>query len=108
MRLRQVLKNVCFLQHCLCCTLCLTSIEENILHVGDEDAEFGSCVDSLGCPDVLKHVKCSPGLANPSFNIPVHASLFILNAFQVDKGFHLLNGLSTDFDWCIGSGVNVH
>ena len=57
MRLRQVLKNAYFLQHCFCCTLCLISMEENILHVGDEDAEFGSCVDSLGCPDVLKHVK---------------------------------------------------
>ena len=72
-----------FLQHCFCCTPCLTSIEENRVHVGVEDAQFGSCADSLVCPDVLEHDKCSPCLANPSCNIPVRASLFIHNTSQL-------------------------
>ena len=46
--------------HRLCCPPCLTSVKQDWLHTGVEDAEFGFHADSSRCPDVFEHDKsCS-------------------------------------------------
>ena len=52
------------LLHRLHCAPCLTSVEQDWLHTGVEDAEFGSHADSSRCPDVFEHDK-SCALALP-------------------------------------------
>ena len=42
------------LLHRLCCPPCYTSVEQDWLHIGVEDAEFGSHADSSRCPDVFE------------------------------------------------------
>ena len=54
MHLRQVLKNV-WIFCCLCCPPCLTSVEQEWLHIGVEDTELNSHADSSRCPDVFEY-----------------------------------------------------
>ena len=42
------------LLHRLCCPPCLTSVEQDWLHIGVEGAEFDSYADSSRCPDVSR------------------------------------------------------
>ena len=59
MRLRQVLKNVWI----FCCIICVvrhvSHLEQDWLHIGVENAEFGSYADSSRCPDVFEHDESS-------------------------------------------------
>ncbi|CAH3121817.1 unnamed protein product [Pocillopora meandrina] len=57
---------------------------------------------------VLEHDKNCSGLANPGCDISVHAPLSVNCTPKVDEGIHFPDGLSTDCDWCFGSGTQVH
>ena len=90
----------------LCCPLCLTPVKQDWLHTGFEDAEFGSHADSSRCPDVFVHDEsCS---ASSGCDISVCASQLVNHASQIDKRLHLLDGLPTNCDWCVGSSVHLH
>ena len=66
--------------HCLCCPPCLTSVQQDSLHIGVEDAKFGSHADSSRCPDVFEHDKSCSCLANSGCDISVCTSLLINHA----------------------------
>ena len=70
--------------------------------------KFGSCPDLIGRPDVLEHDKSCSGLANPDCDISVRTPLSVNCTPKVDERIHFPDGLSTDCDWCVGSGVNLH
>ena len=93
-----------FLQHCLCRPPSFASVEQDWLHIGVEDAKFGSCPDLLGRPDVLEHDKSCSGLASPGCDISVRAPPSVNCTPNVDEGIHFPDGLFTDCDWCVGSG----
>ena len=95
-------------QHCLCLPPSFTSIQQNRLHVGAEDAKFGSRADLFGGPDVLEHDKGCSSFADPGCDISVHAPLLVNGTSKVEEGIHLPDGLSPNCDWCVGSGVDLH
>ena len=97
-----------FLLHCLCRPPSFASVEQDWLHIGVEDVKFGSCPDLIGRPDVLEHDKSCSGLANPDCDISVRTPLSVNCSAKVDERIHFPDGLSTDCDWCVGSGVNLH
>ena len=96
------------LLHHLCCPPCLTSVEQNWLHTGVEDAEFGSHADSSRCPDVFEHDESCSCLADSGCDVSVRASLLVNHTSQIDERLHLPDGLSTNCDWCIDSCVHLH
>ena len=93
--------------HCLCLPPSFASIQQNRLHVGAEDAKFGSRADLFGDPDVLEHDKGCPCFADPGCDISVRAPLSVNGTFKVEEGIHLPDGLFPDCDWCVGSGVSL-
>ena len=56
----------------------------------------------------LEHDKSCSGLANPDCDISVRTPLSVNCTAKVDERIHFPDGLSTDCDWCVGSGVNLH
>ena len=86
------------LLHCLFRPLCLTSVEQDWLHTGVEDAEFGPHVDSSRCPDVFEHDESCFCPVDSGCDVSVCAFLLVNHASQVDKRLHLSNGLSTNHD----------
>ena len=74
---------------------CLTSVKQDWLHIGVEDAEFGSHADSSRCPDVFEHDKSCSCLADSGCDVSVCASLMVYHTSQIDEGLHLPYGLST-------------
>ena len=96
------------LQHCLCLPPSFTFIQQNRLHVGAEDAKFGSRADLFGGPDVLEHDKGCPCFADPGCDISVRAPLSVNGTSKLEEGIHLPEGLSPDCDCCVGSGVDLH
>ena len=61
------------LLHHLCCPPCHTSVEQDWLHIGVEDAEFGSHADSSRCLDVFEHDESCSCLANSGCDVSVCA-----------------------------------
>ena len=94
-------------QHFLCLPS-FASIQQNRVHVGAEDAKFGSRADPFGGPDVLEHDKGCPCVADPGCDISVRAPLSVNGTSKVEEGIHLPDGLFPDCDWCVGSGVDLH
>ena len=94
--------------HRLCCPPCLTSVKQDWLHIGVEDAESGSHADSSRCPDVFEHDESCSCLAHSGCDVSVCASLLFNHTSQVDERLHLPYGLSTNCDWCVGSCVHLH
>ena len=84
-----------------------TSIQQNRLHIGAEDAKFGFRADLFGGPD-LEHDKGCSCFADPDCDISVRAPLLVNGTSKVEEGIHLPDGLSLDCDWCVGSGVDLH
>ena len=94
--------------HRLCCPPFLTSVKQDWLHIGVEDAEFGSHADSSRCPDVFEHDESCSCLADSGCDVSVCACLMVNHASQADERLHLPDGLSTNCDWCVGSCVHLH
>ena len=93
--------------HRLCCPPYLTSVKQDWLHIGVEDAEFGSHADSSRCPDAFEHDESCSCLADSAFDVSDCASLLVTHTSQVDERLHLSYGLSTNCDWCVGSCVHL-
>ena len=72
-------------QHCLCLPPSFASIQQNRLHVGTEDAKFGSRADLFGGPDVLEHDKGCPCFADPGCDISVRAPLSVNGTSKVEE-----------------------
>ena len=83
------------------------SIQQNRLHVGAEDAKFGSRVDLFGGPDVLEHDKGCSCFADPGYDISVRAPLSLNGTSKIEEGIHLPDELSPNCDWCVGSGFDL-
>ena len=96
------------LSHRMCCPPCLTSLEQDWLHTGVEDAGFGFHADSNRSPDVFEHDECCSCLADSGCDVSVCASLLVNQATQVDERLHLPDVLSTNCDWCVGNCVHLH
>jgi hypothetical protein len=64
----------------------------------------------FGNPDIPQHIKNPFCFANPCCDVSVSAPppLFVDHTSLIDKGRNLSDGLSTDCDWCVGSGINFH
>ena len=60
-------------QHCLCLPPSFASIQQNRLHVGAENAQFGSRADLFGGPDVVEHDKRCSCFADPGCDVSVRA-----------------------------------
>ena len=76
MHLRHVLKKCLNLpQHCLCLPPSFASIQQNRLHVGAEDAKFGSRADFFGGTNVLEHDKGCSCFADPGCDNSARAPL---------------------------------
>ena len=69
----------------LCCPPCLTSVEQDSLQTGVEDAELGSHADSSRCPEVFVHDESSSCLADYDCDVSVCASLLVNHASQVNE-----------------------
>ena len=85
------------LLHCLCCPPCITSVEQNWLHIRIEDTQMFL--------SMTKVALALPILAVMSRSVP---PCFVNHASQEDQRLHLPDGLSTNCDWCVGSCVHLH
>ena len=81
-------------QHCLCLPPSFTFIQQNRLHVGAEDAKFGSRADLFGGPDVLEHDKGCSCFADPGCDISVRAPLLVNGTSKVEEEIRRPDGLS--------------
>ena len=81
---------------------------QNQLHVGAEDAKFGSRADLFGGPNVLEHDKGCSCFSDPGCDISVRTLLSVNSTSKVEEGIHLPDGLSPNCDWYVGSGVDLH